>query len=116
MTRGNKYGAKGLKTEDGYFHSQGEYRRWQELKLLERGKQIVGLKRGERHPLLVNGKTVGHYKPDYEYGDRKDEGIYEYIYEDFKGGPTHTEAAKLRIKLFEVLFNCKVLITGKRTK
>lgn len=108
--RANKFHARGLQTPDGYFPSRGQYTRWQELKLLERGGEVVNLVRGERRQLIVNGDVVGHYTPDYEYVDSG-----QYIYEDFKGGPTHTEAAKLRIKLFEALYKTKVKITG-RTK
>jgi hypothetical protein len=108
MKRGNKFHAKGIHTPDGYFHSQGEYRRWQELKLLERGKQILALARGPRLPLIVGEQTVGHYKCDFFYVENG-----KPIYEDFKGGPTMTEAAKLRIKLFEACYGFKVRITGK---
>ena len=41
----NKYGNRVIETEDGKFDSQREYKRWCELKLLQRGKLISNLKR-----------------------------------------------------------------------
>jgi Protein of unknown function (DUF1064) len=108
VKRGNKYRARGLRTPDGYFHSQGEYRRWQELRIAAMAKAISNLQRGERYPLFVHGKLIGHYRPDFQY--RENDAL---IYEDFKSGPTMTEAAKLRIKLFEAVSGATVRITGK---
>jgi hypothetical protein len=104
--RANKYRAKGLHTPDGYFHSQGEYKRWQELKLAQRVKQISELKRGDRYVLAVKDITVGHYKPDFEYLENG-----EIVVEDYKG--VWTTDAKLRIKLFEAIYGMPVKITGR---
>ena len=106
--KSSKYHAKGQRTPDGYFHSQGEYRRWCDLKLLQRAGKIAKLERGHRYPLEINGIVVGHYRPDYEY---RENGL---ILEDFH--PLHTEASRLRIAVFEALYHVKVRLTGQRAK
>lgn len=104
--RANKYRAKGLHTPDGYFHSQGEYKRWQELKLAQMAKQISELQRGPRYSIVVNGIVLGHYKPDFEYRENG-----KIVVEDYKG--VWTTDAKLRIKLFEAIYGMPVKITGR---
>lgn len=48
----NKYNAKKVRTPDGVFDSQKEYRRYCELKLLERGGKIRNLRRQMEFGLL----------------------------------------------------------------
>jgi len=85
----NKFKAVAIDTEDGHFHSMGEYARWQDLKLLEKGGVISGLKRQVKFELAPkrntkDGKTerAVSYIADFRYLDKK---TGEWITEDFKG-------------------------------
>ena len=65
--RPNKYNFKKVKTEDGTFDSQAEYRRWGQLQLMERGGLIEGLQRQMSYALDINGQNVCKYKADFVY-------------------------------------------------
>ena len=47
-----KYGNKKIDTPDGRFDSRGEYRRWQDLKLLEAAGEIRSLKRQVKYVMV----------------------------------------------------------------
>lgn len=55
-TKPSKYHAQRVDTEDGKFDSKLEFRRWRELKLLERAGVITELKRQVRIPLIPQSK------------------------------------------------------------
>lgn len=76
-----KYRNRPMKTEDGYFASQAEYRRWQLLKLLAQNGDIQNLKRQVAWPLVVNGCRVANYRVDFQYQDRQG----QVVLEDVKG-------------------------------
>lgn len=85
----NKFKAVAIDTEDGHFDSMGEYARWQDLKLLEKGGVISGLKRQVRFELAPKRKTKDgkteravSYIADFRYLDTR---TGEWITEDFKG-------------------------------
>lgn len=74
MRYGNKYHAKKVKTEDGVFDSIKEYRRWQQLKLMQERGEIKLLQRQVKYELIplqkINGKTIEracNYLADYVY-------------------------------------------------
>ena len=91
---------KNIKTEiDGItFASKKEAKRYAELKLLERAKQISGLKLQPRFEIIpgmrINGKLhrAIHYLADFEYIDN---GVR--IIEDVKGMQTDVFGIKLRL-------------------
>lgn len=93
-----KYGNKKVYTEEGVFDSQREYRRWRELKLLEKGKSITDLQRQVRFELIPKQKYGNHiirsceYIADFVY---KQDG--EEVVEDCKG--YRTDAYKIKKKL-----------------
>lgn len=82
------------------FDSSGEFKRWLDLKLLQKGGVISNLKRQIRLPLYgVNGdvKTiVAHLVADFTYTDNESG---EHITEDFKGAIT--DVSMLKIKWLE---------------
>ena len=105
----NKYRAKGVWIDDEYFHSTGEARRFQELRLLERGGKIRNLTPHPKYPLIVNGETVGTYTADSSYVDCASN---QTIIEDYKSPATLTEASRLRIKLFTAIYKQTVVFVG----
>lgn len=94
MMKRHKYYAKPQKTEDGYFASKKELKRWEELKLLEADRQISELAR--QVPFILhgaNGVQVCKYIMDHVY---REDG--KMIAEDCKG--FKTEAYRLKRKMF----------------
>lgn len=99
----NKYGAREVTAPDGLkFDSTKEYRRWCELRLLERAGKIIRLERQVKFVLIPSqkgedGKTIEKecsYWADFTYYDcdRK-----QVVVEDAKG--VKTEAYKIKKKL-----------------
>lgn len=119
MKRQHKYRAKAVvcpETGD-HFDSKSEYRRWQELKLLERAGQITDLKRQVRYPLAVGHEPVVIRSPRYRNG-RQVKYVADFVYtengetvvEDRKG--IWTSDAKLKVAFFEAQYGKRVRITG----
>ena len=119
----SKYGAVPTVVDGIRFASKAEAHRYQELKLLERGGRIRGLKlqpRYKLYALVINGppadgKEVCVYVADFEYEedqqDARDEG-YPYwvpITEDTKG--METPVFKLKAKFFAACYGREVRIT-----
>lgn len=105
----NKYRAKRTTVDGISFHSKGEAKRYQELLLLERAKEIRGLKRQVKFPLSVEGQLVCTYVADFTYFDIRNRiGVVE----DFKG--VRTAEYKLKARLFEILHGRPILETGSR--
>lgn len=84
----NKYRNQKVVTPHGTFDSRREYRRYQELLLLQRAGKISELRRQVKYELLpsqrLNGKCVErplYYIADFVY--TKDNG--EVVVEDVKG-------------------------------
>lgn len=93
-----KYRNKPFTDSDGLkWDSQAEYRRWCELKLLERAGEITNLSRQIRVPVPVNGIVITTIKPDFAYFENG-----KRIYEDYKGFVTRDWA--LRWKLAKAVF------------
>lgn len=93
----HKYRAKPQRTEDGYFPSKKELKRWNELKLLEKAGAISHLTRNTKEttfPLTgLDGSTVCKYVADFVY---RESG--ERIAEDAKG--VKTPVYKIKRKMF----------------
>lgn len=94
----SKYHAKKVKTEDGWFDSKAELKRWFELKILERGGLITGLKRQVAYPIVVNGKDICKYVADFVYHERG-----KLVCEDVKG--VRTAVYNLKKKLIEACYD-----------
>lgn len=103
MTRSHKYHARKTVVDGETFDSALEAKWFAELRLRERAGEIRGLIRPPAMPLIVNGLTVGSYKPDaswYENGDLQ--------HGDFKGFDTQQSA--LRRKLVLALYGIRVRV------
>lgn len=101
MYRANKYHAKKITTEDGVFDSQHEFKRWTELKLMEKAKEIQDLKRQVKFELIpaqrVNGKTIERsctYIADFVYWYKG-----SMVVEDAKGFKTPEYKIKKKLML-----------------
>ena len=100
----SKYGAKRTTVDGVAFASQGEARRYQELRTLERFGEIQNLTLQpsfEIHPAFVASDGKKHraikYIADFRYQDRGRD-----VVEDFKG--VETAAFKLKSKMFQRLY------------
>ncbi len=97
----NKFGASKTACQHGHTHdSAKEARRCNELHLLQRAGEIVGLEVEPKFTFAIEGKPVTHlngrraiYTPDFSYIERG-----QNVCEDVKGGnATNTEASTLRL-------------------
>jgi len=93
----NKFSAQKIEIDGITFDSRAEGRRYSQLKLLERAKEIKALAVHPTFPLKINGVTIGTYKPDFVFfeGGRQ-------IVEDVKG--VVTKDASLRMRVFMALY------------
>lgn len=90
----SKYGNQFVE-EDGYtFRSKAEHRRYRELRLMERGGEILDLELQPRFPLIVNGVKICVYVADYRYLDCQ---TGEVRIEDVKGTRTLVYAMKKKL-------------------
>ena len=101
----NKYLNRELNTPDGKFDSVKEYRRWQELKLMERAGIIYELQRQGPFVLIptqkdeITGKVIereAKYIADFTYRDRN---THKLVVEDTKSKATKTKDYILKRKL-----------------
>ena len=101
----SKYGNEKVVVDGIKFDSLLEANRWQELKLLQRAKQIQDLDRQVRFELQPcykkNNKTIKaiNYVADFVYYDLNKKKM---IVEDTKG--FKTDVYKLKKKIFEYVF------------
>lgn len=100
----NKYHSRKITKDGEVFDSVKEYRRWCELKLLERGKAIADLNRQVKFNLIpaqkdpATGKVVERacdYIADFVYWDGK-----KYVVEDTKGFKTKDYIIKRKLMLY----------------
>lgn len=104
-TRKGKYNAVGVRTEEGYFDSKTEHRRWIELRLMERAGEISDLQRQVKYSLDVNGIHITNYIADFVY---KIDNIV--IVEDSKG--FKTPEYKMKKSLMRAVHGIEILETG----
>ena len=92
----NKYGNQKTTVDGITFDSRKEASRYQELNMLEKAGEIVGLVRQQRIELIPKTKLYKavSYVPDFIYFDKK---TGKTVYEDCKG--YRTEVYKLKKKL-----------------
>lgn len=95
-TKPSKYHAQRVDAEDGKFDSKLEFRRWRELKLLERAGVITELRRQVRIPLIPQSKYGREiaYVADFSY--REDGKV---VIEDTKSEATKTPLYRLKKRL-----------------
>lgn len=87
------------------FASKKEARRYADLKLLERAKQIENLVLQPRYPLTVAGLHVATYVGDFQYDEVKSG---RRVTEDAKG--VVTDVFRIKAKLFHALYGREVQI------
>ncbi len=102
-----KYHNHRIETQDGKFDSEKEFRRWQELKLLERAGKISNLRRQVTYTLVPSQKTEDgtlravKYIADFVYTKNGSEFV-----EDAKG--VKTPEYVIKKKLMKYLLNITV--------
>jgi hypothetical protein len=92
---------KNIKTTvDGIvFDSAKEARRYGELKLLQRGRQISGLQVQPSFPIVINGVKVCTYKADFRYVTDTPHVRGLVVIEDVKGMQTPVYRLKKKLML-----------------
>ena len=106
----SKYGNRKIFTDDGSFDSLKEYRRWQELRLMERAGAITQLSRQTKFELIPSqiedGKVAERavtYKADFTYCQ---DGAF--VCEDVKSSATKTREYIIKRKLMRYVHGIRV--------
>jgi hypothetical protein len=99
---------KNVKTKlDGItFDSKKEAKRYEELKMLLKYKEISELELQPKYPLTVNGVIVSTYIADFRYVKK---GFINYTVEDVKG--VKTPVYRLKKKLMKAIYSIDILET-----
>lgn len=112
-----KYRAQSVMVDGERFASQGEYRRWCDLRLLERAGQIKSLERQVSFPLEIEGRPVlirssgfpngrkAKYTADFRYTEN---GVS--VVEEYKG--FDTAESRFRRAVAEAIHGFTIRITG----
>ena len=101
----NKYGAETTAVDNIKFDSKAEARRYGELKLLERAREIFDLQIHPRYKIFISSHFICDVELDFAYIDRRDGRRH---HEDVKG--KDTPMSKLKRKMVEAAHNIKVEI------
>lgn len=97
---------------DGFvYDSKTEYQWWCVLNLRQRAGEIRDLARQMKFDLVIKGQHVGDYTADFMYEERQKDGTWLRCIDDTKG--FHDSLSKLRIKVFECLYDETVRIVKK---
>jgi len=91
-----KYRNERVATDDGTFDSKREHKRWGELQLLARAKEIVGLRRQVTYRFEHNGVLIATYRADFVY---RLAGSPVDVVEDAKGFRTKDYLIKRQLML-----------------
>lgn len=102
----NKYRAQKTTIDGITFHSKGEAERYQQLKLLERGKAISNLELQPSYPITHSGVKICTVKLDFRYTDN---ATGREIVEDFKG--YDNAMSKLKRKLVKAFYGVEVTLS-----
>ena len=98
-----KYGNKKVTIDGKKFDSKAEGARYVELKRLQEGGVISGLKTQEEFALPVNGALICKYRADFIYLDSDGNRVAE----DVKGGPV-TPVYTLKKKLMKAIHGIEI--------
>ncbi len=105
--RAGKFNNKKVTTDEGVFDSTTEYKRFLDLRLLERAGEISDLRRQVRYSLDIGGIHISAYIADFVYiQDGKE------VVEDSKGFRTREYLQKRR--LMKEILGITILETGDR--
>lgn len=99
-----KYNAIPTHVDGLRFASKREAKRYNELKLMERGGEIIGLEIQPKFPLIVNKQKLGSYIGDFRY---RDTATGDLIVEDVKG--VATPVYRLKKKLIKALYGVEIV-------
>lgn len=99
-----KYHAKPQIVDGVRFASKREAKRYHDLKMMERGGEIVGLELQPKYPLIVNKHKLGAYYGDFRY---RDTATGDLIVEDVKG--VRTPLYRLKAKLVKALYGVEIV-------
>lgn len=103
----HKYGAIATTVDDIRFDSKAEARRYQELKLMERGRLIRNLELQPSFDIIINGVKVCRYVADYRFINC---GTGEMVVEDCKG--FKTPEYRLKKKLMKAVHGIDITETS----
>ena len=106
MTRVRKYRNEPTVVDGIRFASKAEARRYSDLVLLQRGREIANLTTQPKYPLVVNGHKVCTYIADFAYLTKQGMPVTE----DVKG--VETRDFKIKAKLFRALMGRDVVVIG----
>jgi hypothetical protein len=110
----NKLHARKTTLDGIFFASALEAKRYSQLKLLLMNGDIADLELQPKYPLVITSlktgeqKQVARYSADFQYYDRT-KGAQ--VVEDVKG--VMTEAAALRIKIVQALYDIEIVLVRK---
>jgi len=92
-----KYGNRRVCTEEGWFDSQRELRRWGELKLLQVAGQITNLRRQVPFELIpkMAGQRATYFVADFVYEEKG-----KTVVEDSKGYRNRLYMLKRKLMMF----------------
>lgn len=112
----HKHKAKPRRVDGLYFASEGEAKRWYQLKLLERYGQVRNLRRQVRYDLHTVGPDgvkvkVTWYTADAVYEERQDDGSWLERVEDYKG--QRLPDYLLRAKWMKLEYGIVIFETGR---
>lgn len=93
----NKFNAKPMVVDGHRFASRAEAKRYSELKLLERAKQITALQLQPKYPINIGEKHICAYIADFSYFENG-----RAVAEDVKG--VKTKDYIIKAKLFKALY------------
>lgn len=108
----SKYHSKKITRDGETFDSQKEYRRWCELRLLERAGKIANLRRQVKYVLIPAQYDVVGYtkagKPKKQCIERECAYIADFVYDDELFGPVVEDVKGVRTK--EYIIKRKLLL------
>lgn len=110
-----KYANKPVVEGGARFDSTGEFKRWCDLRMMERGSLIKNLRRQVTYELIVSGVLICKYRADYAYDERV---ITDWVpvVEDFKSPATMSPIFAIKRKLMKACHGIEVRVTGKGVK
>ncbi len=100
----SKYNAIPTHVDGLRFASKREAKRYNELKLMQQGGEIVALEIQPKFPLIVNAQKLGSYIGDFRY---RDTATGDLIVEDVKG--VRTDVYRLKKKLIKALYGVEIV-------
>lgn len=96
---GGKHGNVRVEVDGIKFASKREAKRYQALKLLERGGRVRNLRLQVTYRLEVNGVLICRYRADFVYEELVEGGRWAEVVDDSKGYPNEVYPLKKKLML-----------------